>query len=111
MTYLNLYLISVIWVLILDLSGFMTAFKRGLARFLNMPAKFSETFSLKPFDCSFCMTWWSGLIYLLVIHKISFLTISICLLFSFLTTTTKDLIFLIQDLFSWIINKISKHLL
>lgn len=111
MTYLNLYLISVIWVLILDLSGFMSVFKRSLARFLHLGPNFSENISLKPFDCSFCMTWWSGLIYLIVIHKISFLTISITLLFSFLTTTTKDLIFLIQDFLSWIIKNISKHLL
>ena len=110
MIYLNLFLISVIWVVILDLSGFIPSFKTILARFLNMPAKFSENIKIKPFECSLCMTWWSGLIYLIFIHEISFLNISAALLISFFTTTTKDFILLVQDLINWVFIQISKLL-
>lgn len=108
---LNLFLISVIWVLVIDLSGFMQAFKRFIGKMLHISPELSQNLSLKPFDCSFCMTWWSGLIYLFVINKISFLTITLVLLCSFFTTSTKDFLYLVQDIFSWIINKISKKLL
>lgn len=110
MIILNLFLISVIWVLILDVSGVMTHFKAFLGRILKISPQIAQNFSLKPIDCSFCMTWWSGLIYLFVIHKISFLTITLVLLCSFFTTSTKDFLYLVQDIFSWIINKISKLL-
>ena len=111
MTYLNLFLISVIWVVILDLSGFMTQFKAFLGRILKISPQIAQNLSLKPFDCSFCMTWWSGLVYLIVIHKISFLTITLALLCAFLTTSTKNILFLVKDIIDWVINKIAKKLL
>ena len=111
MIILNLFLISVIWVLILDLSGAMTHFKAFLGRILKISPQIAQNLSLKPIDCSFCMTWWSGLIYLFVINKISFLTITLVLLCSFFTTSTKDFLYLVQDLITWAINKISKKLL
>lgn len=111
MIILNLFLISVIWVLILDCSGFMTHFKAFLGRILKISPQIAQNISLKPIDCSFCMTWWSGLIYLFVINKISFLTITLVLLCSFFTTSTKDFLYLVQDLITWAINKISKKLL
>ena len=107
MTYLNLFLISLIWVIILDLSGFMDEFKTLIAKFIHIPVK---NIQIKPFECSLCMTWWSGLIYLLIIHEVSFLTISAALFFAFLTTTTKDALYLIQDFLNWVIRKFSKLL-
>lgn len=110
MTYLNLFLISVIWVVILDLSGFMTYFKAYLGRILKISPQIAQNLSLKPFDCSLCMTWWTGLVYLIIIHKISFLSITFTLLCAFFTTSIKDLIYLVKDFIDWVIIGISKRL-
>ena len=111
MTYLNLFLISVIWVLILDISGFMRQFKAYLGRILKISPQIAQNLSLKPIDCSFCMTWWSGLIYLIVINEVSFLTITFTLLCSFFTTSTNNILSLVKDIIDWVINKIGRKLL
>ena len=111
MIVLNLFLISVIWVVILDISGFMTYFKAFLGRILKISPNLAQNLELKPIDCSFCMTWWSGLLYLILIHRVSFLYLTITLLFSFFTTSTKDFLYLVKDIIDWVINKIGRKLL
>lgn len=108
MTYLNLFLISVCWVIILDLSGFREEMLKILGKILGIPQNLSQNLSLKPITCSLCMTWWTGLGYLVVVHKISFLTITITLLFALFTQQVKDLLYLVQDLITKLFNKISK---
>jgi len=110
MIILNLFLISVIWVLVLDISGIVVSLKRFICKMLHISPNNAENLNFKPFDCSFCMTWWSGLIFLIIIHKISFLTITLTLLCSFFTTSTKNILYLVKDIIDWGINKISKLL-
>lgn len=108
MTVLNLFLISICWVLILDIAGFSEEIKRIAGKILRISENLAQNLSLKPIVCSLCMTWWTGLIYLIVIHKISFLTITLTLLFACFTPQIKDLIFLVQDLITKLFNQISK---
>lgn len=110
MIILNLFLISVIWVLILDIAGFSDEIRRIIGKILKLSPGLYQNLSLKPLTCSLCMTWWSGVIYLLVVHEFTFLNITLTLLFACFTTTTKDLIFLVQDLFTHIFTQILKHL-
>ena len=107
---LDLFLISFIWVMILDVSGFMTQFKGFLGRIFKMSPVLAQNLSLKPIDCSLCMTWWTGLIYLLITHNLSLFYVAITLVFAILTQSTKDLIFLVQDLITWLFTRISKLL-
>ena len=111
MIVLNLFLISVIWVVILDLSGFSDTLKVWVGKILKLSPQTSQNLDLKPITCSLCMTWWSGLLYLILIHKISFIYLTITLLFSFFTTSTKDFLYLVKDIIDWVINKIGRKLL
>lgn len=104
---LNLFLISGIWVLILDIAGFSEEIKKIAGKILGISPSLAQNLELKPITCSLCMTWWTGVIYLIVIGKISFIYISLTLLFACFTSTLKDLIFLVQDLITHFFNQIS----
>ncbi len=64
--YWNLLLLAVVVVFVVDLSGIVDTIKGVLGRWLNVKVR-----RLRPFDCSLCMVWWSGLGYLLVIGRFS----------------------------------------
>ena len=65
MVLINLLLISAIVVFIVDISGAVDSLKSGLKRILTKGVMKDSDYSLKPIDCSLCMTFWSGIIYLL----------------------------------------------
>lgn len=98
MTILNLFIISIIWVLILDLSGFARTIDKTLYKIFYPKRPYREDAHFKPFDCSLCMTWWTGLLYLLITHTLSLLNIAILLVFAWSTTMEKDIFILIKDL-------------
>lgn len=102
--YLNLILICLVNVLIIDLSGIITDFKSVLSKFLTGSKIDTTDFRLKPFDCSFCMTFWTGLVYLLCIHQFTILNLFIVLLLAFLTDPIKQLLLLLRDLIIKFIN-------
>lgn len=56
----DLFFLTTLVVFIVDLSGWTETWLGWLSRWLGHPVK-----SLKPFSCSLCMTWWTGIIYLL----------------------------------------------
>lgn len=58
---LNITVITLICCYILDISGFVDEFKYRLKRWLNI----KNDISLKPFDCSLCMSHWINVIYIL----------------------------------------------
>ena len=109
MTTLNLFLISVIWVLILDIAGFSEEIRKIAGKILGISPSLAQNLSLKPLTCSLCMTWWTGLIYLIITRNFTFIYLTLTLLFACFTTITKDLIFLVQDLITHIFSQISKH--
>ena len=98
MTILNLFIISVIWVLILDLSGFACTIDKTLYKIFYRGRPYREDAHFKPFDCSLCMTWWTGLLYLLITHTLSIFNIAILLVFAWSTTMEKDIFILIKDI-------------
>lgn len=84
--FVNLLIISVFWILVLDEVNFGDEFGIYLTKITRskVPLKLP-----KPFSCSTCMTWWTGLVYLLIINQLSFLNI----LFLILISASTDLIF------------------
>ena len=98
MVILNLFIISVIWVLILDLSGFALTIDKLLYRIFYKNRAFRDDARFKPFDCSLCLTFWSSLIYLIVIHSLTLPYIALSLLFAWGTTIEKDVLIFIKDL-------------
>ena len=104
MVILNLFIISIIWVLILDLSGFARTIDRFLYKVFYPGRPFREDAHFKPFDCSLCMTWWSCLIYLIVVQALTLPNIAFSLLFAWLTTTEKDIFIFIKDVVTKLID-------
>lgn len=99
----NLILIAIIVVNIIDLSGFIQNVKYLICKLLNKP---QQDFPLKPFDCSYCTTHWIGLIYLIITKEISVLSYAILLLVCFFTPLIKDLLMIIKDLMTKIVDKL-----
>lgn len=101
---LNLFLITLITVLIIDISGFINSIKFLISKILKI--KDYRNIRLKPIDCSFCMNFWLGIIYLFITSNITLLNLSIVLLLSFSTETLKDVLTMIKDILTKIINEI-----
>lgn len=95
---LKLFIISVIWVLILDLCGFAHTIDKLLYRIFYKGRAYREDAHFPPFDCSMCMSWWSGLLYLLITGHLTLPLIAFLLLFAWLTTIEKDILIFIKDL-------------
>ena len=101
---LELFFISVICVIVIDLSGVTYSIKSGLKRLVTKGRMSDPNYSLKPIDCSFCMNFWCGLTYLLVTGTFSLWMITYVLLLSVMTPVIKDFIALIRDTFIKILN-------
>ena len=98
--------ISIIWVVILDISGFMDNLKSWLKRLATRGRMSDPNYSLKPVDCSFCMTFWSGLLYLWITHTFSLWMVAYLLLICVMTPVIHFVIITIRDIFIKIIKKI-----
>ena len=89
MIYLELLALAFIVVYIVDETGIVDSFKTTLKRWLNT----KSDITLKPLDCSLCMTHWVCLIYVLLFGA---LDIFIYLYILFLSCNTDNIYTLIQ---------------
>lgn len=95
----DLFSILIISVLVIDISGFVHSIKVAIGKYLKISP---NSFRIKPFDCSFCMTFWVSMIYLLVVGRFTLVNIAVVLLLCCLTTPLKNLIMsLIDKLTKW----------
>ena len=62
--YVELLLIAAVVVYIVDLSGWTGSWKPALQRWVKSQTGYAVE-HFKPFDCSLCLTWWAGLVWLL----------------------------------------------
>ena len=97
MVILNLFIISVIWVLILDMCGFALTIDKALYKIFYKNRPFREDARFKPFDCPTCMTWWSCLIYLIIVQALTLPNIAFALLFAWATVIEKDVFIFVRD--------------
>ena len=100
MIYLKLFELTVIVVIIIDISGFIDSIKSLIGKVLGI-----NNVSLKPLDCSFCMNFWVSLIYLLITNELSLTAVMVALLLSTMTPIIKDAIYLVRDFLGKIISK------
>lgn len=98
MTIFNLILISIIVCYVIDISGFITSIKRQFLRKV-FKSKNPDISSLnwKPFDCSRCLTLYSGLIYLAIVGKFTIPYITIVAILSMLSSNISGLLLTIKD--------------
>ena len=103
---LGLFLLQVIVVVIIDLSGVVDSFKSFLKRILTKGRMSDPNYSLKPIDCSFCMTWWTGLVYLFIVHSFTLWMVTWLLLLCVLTPVTGTFLVLVRELLLKILKKV-----
>lgn len=103
---LNAFIITVISVIIIDISGFVDNVKRLVFRLLNGKEVKYKEFNFKPFDCSFCFSFWVNLIFLIV-SGFSFWGLLVILIFSWTTVYIKEMFLLLDAWILWLINKLT----
>lgn len=106
---LDLICLAVIIVIIIDISGFVDSIKSGISFLITKGKIVKNDYRLMPFDCSFCMIFWAGLIYLMVTGNLSLLTITFVILLSVLSRTIKEFLFTIVNILDKILYYVNKY--
>lgn len=96
----ELLIITLIMVFIIDLSGFIDEIETVLSKWLKGKVRIP-----KPFSCSLCMSWWTNLIYLLCVGKLTLPYMALIALFAFLTPVFAILFIWIRETLNSILNK------
>ena len=104
---IDILFIAVICVVIIDISGFTQSWKSGLKRLLTRGRMDDPYYTLKPFDCSFCITFWTGLIYMLVTHSVSLWMLAYLLCICVMTPVIRDILILLRETLLKIIRYLS----
>lgn len=103
--YFDILLIAAIYVFGIDICGFWREISPYIKRLMTHGAM-CQPFELKPFSCSLCMTFWTGIVYLLATHSLSIGTIAYVCLIAMLTPRIQDLLLLATDLLAALFNLI-----
>ena len=98
---IDLILIQIICVNIVDISGVMSHIENAIARMLSL-----KRVSIYLFNCSYCVTHWCCVIYLLFNGALSLKTYAIVLVLCFLTSVTKDLLWGVRDRLVKLVSKL-----
>lgn len=107
----NLFLISILVVYIVDISGAIDSLKSGIKWVLTKGKMNNSNYRLKPLDCPLCCVWWCGLIYLLVTNNFTLPYITIVALFSTFSGIIKSSILIVEDTITKIIQIIYKYVI
>lgn len=108
-TYIDLLLVTAIIVFFVDLCGIVPAAKYMVARIITgrqTAALFSDRMSWKPIDCSLCMTFWAGFVYMLLTKDYHLTTAAYVCALSFTADLMKLLLIAIKDIIGGIFNLI-----
>lgn len=103
--FLDLLLIAFIAVIVIDYSGFIDSMddiigKATGIKFFHIP---------KPLSCSFCSTFWAGIIYLLIVGHFNLLTIAYTLFLACLTPLINSSLHLFIDFLESVITGIYEY--
>lgn len=97
----DLILIQIICVNIVDISGVVSHIENAIARMLSL-----KRVSIYLLNCSYCVTHWCCVIYLLFNGALSLKSYAIVLVLCFLTSVTKDLLWGVRDRLVKIVSKL-----
>ena len=103
--YFDIVLIAVIYVFGIDVCGFWQTLSSGLKRLMT-GGRMHQPFDLKPFSCSLCMTFWTGIVYLLATHALTIGHLAYVCLVAMLTPRIYDLLLVVSDLLAALFNLI-----
>lgn len=102
MIYLKLILLTLVVVFIVDTSGFVDTIKSWLSKWLG-----KKVSTLRPIDCSLCMTWWVCLVYAMIQKEISLGVVAFICGLSVLSYPISEMIGLLQALILKACNKVA----
>ncbi len=95
--YTDLLILALVVIFIVDLSGFTDSWLGALSKWLGHTVR-----EFKPFTCSLCMTWWTGLAYALITGNFNIPVIGYVALLAFLSfPLSQVLIFIREKLLEW----------
>lgn len=106
----ELLIINLVSIFVIDLSGFIDEFKRMLSKMLTHNNIVKSDFRIKPFDCSFCMTFWLCLLFTIVTGQFTFVSLLLIITVTYFTDVTRQLLLLIKDLIIKLINTVYDRL-
>ena len=98
---IDLILIQIICVNIVDISGVVSHIENAIARMLSL-----KRVSIHLIECSYCVTHWCCVIYLLFNGALSLKYYAIVLVLCFLTSITKDLMWGVRDRLVKLVSKL-----
>ncbi len=97
MLYYNLLLLAVVVVFIVDISGIVDTIKGALSRWLHV-----KVGRIRPFDCSLCMVWWCGLVYLVIAHRFTLGPVAFVAMLAACSVQIGAFIQLLRALLQWL---------
>ena len=97
MIYIHTLLITLITVIILDISGFYEEMYLTLKKWLTNGKFNNEVAYIKPFSCSFCMSWWINLAFIIISNAFSIYTLAYILGLSVLTPVIKEVVIALRN--------------
>lgn len=104
---LDLILITIIVCFIIDCSGFINSLKKYLLKHLyNLNSTSPNSFRIKPFDCSLCMSFWICLFYIIFNNELSLVNLTIISILSLLSSNISGFLMYLKELFTFIENKL-----
>ena len=98
---IDLILIQIICVNIVDISGVVSHIENAIARMLSL-----KRVSIYLLNCSYCVTHWCCVIYLLFNGALSLKNYCFALILSFLTSITKDFLWGLRDRLVKLVSKL-----
>lgn len=111
MMYLNIFFTAIILVYGIDILGFAEEMKIKLFKFIKGKNVIYRPYSLRPLDCSLCLSFWAGILILIFSLKLTIINIAYVCMVSFFTPQYKDVLLTIQDMAQNIINFIRVYVL
>lgn len=101
----GLFVIEVFSVFLVDFSGFISEMEKYLTSWFKSPVPLKIP---KPAGCSLCLSWWIGLIYLLVTGEFCFLSLLVLVLLCANTGNVLHGLYTIQDLIETVLGFIDR---
>ena len=100
---MSLIYILLIWVVIIDVLRFPEEIQPVLSKIIGFKIKL-----VKPFSCSTCMTWWTGLVWLIVWHQFTLPYIALLLLIASFAGVMYSIVLTAMDLAGSLIGLVQK---
>lgn len=95
MEYINILLIAAVWVFLLDVSGAWSEMTSIVSGWIT-GGRIRKPILIKPFSCSLCMTFWTGIAYIAIAGYFTLPMMAYVCLVAMLTPRLKDLLITID---------------